>query len=216
MANHIVTSIEGHKWYQRLLAENGVDGHWPWPGAGPTQTVTGGFRSEGSGKKISVRRYVYEERVGPIPAGCTVNATCAVPRCVNPRHLTLEDPSAPVASLARTAGTVEFPRAWVDRMMRETRRYRLGVMNGMTKPEALREANKEFLERGMGLGEREWNRGKKVMDEFLSRGIISTVGPITMSVDEFAAACGWTVAPEIPSPVSDVRERGVRQRKAQH
>jgi hypothetical protein len=46
----------------------------------------GVFRQRGGGAAY-VHRIAYEELVGPIPPGWTIDHLCRVKRCVNPAHL---------------------------------------------------------------------------------------------------------------------------------
>jgi hypothetical protein len=59
-------------------------GCWLW---------TGGVRCGGygqlwsGGKQVVAHRFAYEQFVGPIPSGLTLDHLCRVRCCVNPRHL---------------------------------------------------------------------------------------------------------------------------------
>lgn len=61
-------------------------GCWEWQGA--LQGAGYGAVQLGRGIGTStVHRVVYEEEVGPIPAGLTIDHLCANTRCCNPAHL---------------------------------------------------------------------------------------------------------------------------------
>ena len=67
----------------------GPAGCWYWTG---TITETGyGLASyrDDSGQRRTIRahRLVYQQLVGPIPAGLEIDHMCRVRRCVNPEHL---------------------------------------------------------------------------------------------------------------------------------
>lgn len=44
-------------------------------------------RVQRDGEWHMAHRYVYEDRVGAIPAGCDVHHLCGIKACVNPEHL---------------------------------------------------------------------------------------------------------------------------------
>lgn len=63
----------------------GYEECWLWVGA-----LTGG-RGYGSfhldRRRVKAHRFAYEQMVGPIPDGLTLDHLCRVRRCVNPNHL---------------------------------------------------------------------------------------------------------------------------------
>lgn len=63
-----------------------ADQCWPWLGAVNKQT---GYGQIYDGRiMIGAHRAAYLLEVGPIPAGMTLDHSCNVRTCVNPRHLT--------------------------------------------------------------------------------------------------------------------------------
>ncbi len=67
------------------------------------------------GRKVSVRRYLYEKVKGPIPEGYNVKATCRHARCINPGHAVAFDPK--LAGRIREAGlrhNEQVARRWLE------------------------------------------------------------------------------------------------------
>lgn len=68
-----------------------VDGCWLWLGPkdrdGYASQWRIGSRSDGTRTKIRPHRFAYQEFVGPIPDGMTIDHLCRVRCCVNPDHL---------------------------------------------------------------------------------------------------------------------------------
>lgn len=72
--------------------EKGEPGEcWEWTGAklpfGYGRFFTGRFRASGTVVLVYAHRFAYEELVGPIPEGLTLDHLCRNPSCVNPAHL---------------------------------------------------------------------------------------------------------------------------------
>lgn len=57
---------------------------WIWQGY---TEQTGYSRITVNGKRWRAHRWMYEEKVGPIPEGLTLDHLCSVRQCVNPGHL---------------------------------------------------------------------------------------------------------------------------------
>lgn len=71
----------------RRIDKNGPNGCWLWTGSltqGYGQASAPGGRGY---SPVRVHRFVYEELVGPIPAGAPLDHTCGVRACCNPAHL---------------------------------------------------------------------------------------------------------------------------------
>jgi hypothetical protein len=62
-------------------------------------------REDGGTKTIQVRRTVWEDAKGKIPAGLLVTMTCGNVKCVNPDHMKLATKSEVVAKVARNPVT---------------------------------------------------------------------------------------------------------------
>lgn len=66
------------------------DGCHVWTGTtAGTKSRYGTFRAgtKATDPKVYVHRWVYEQKVGPIPDGMEIDHTCGQPLCVNPDHL---------------------------------------------------------------------------------------------------------------------------------
>lgn len=59
-------------------------GCWLWTGSINSQ---GYGRLKWAGRQVQAHRAAYEELVGPIPDGLTIDHLCRVRNCVNPAHL---------------------------------------------------------------------------------------------------------------------------------
>lgn len=57
---------------------------WPWIGY---CNPDGYAQFSAEGRQVYVHRYAYEQLVGPIPPGLTLDHLCRVRRCVRPDHL---------------------------------------------------------------------------------------------------------------------------------
>ncbi len=66
------------------IDRRGPDDCWPWKDA-PMNDGYGRFWA--AGKTMKAHRWVYEQEVGPIPDGLTLDHLCRNRICVNPRHL---------------------------------------------------------------------------------------------------------------------------------
>ena len=61
---------------------------WIWLGhRRPNGYGTLNVRRDGQHKVLSAHRTAYEDLVGPIPEGMTLDHKCAVRECINPNHL---------------------------------------------------------------------------------------------------------------------------------
>lgn len=69
---------------KKIHIEN-EDGCWIWFGA-ITPRGYGSMKLTGK-KNVSAHRFSYESLVGKIPKGLTIDHTCRVRNCVNPKHL---------------------------------------------------------------------------------------------------------------------------------
>lgn len=93
------------------------EGCWEWTGAmgthnDPRMSIT----HSGPGPKqkaVSARRFAYELRFGPIPAGMAVRQTCGRSTCVRPDHLVLVSLSE-IRSATMRATRRQHPELGVD------------------------------------------------------------------------------------------------------
>jgi hypothetical protein len=46
-----------------------------------------GTYTDKDGRRVGVHRWSYEQAIGPIPEGLTIDHLCKTPACVNPEHL---------------------------------------------------------------------------------------------------------------------------------
>ena len=60
-------------------------GCWLWVGC--IHKATGYGKKQWHGIALLAHRWMYEQRVGPIPDGMVIDHTCNVRHCVNPDHL---------------------------------------------------------------------------------------------------------------------------------
>ncbi len=60
-------------------------GCWLWIGC--IHKVTGYAKKQWHGRTLLAHRWMYEQRIGPIPAGLVIDHVCNVRNCVNPEHL---------------------------------------------------------------------------------------------------------------------------------
>lgn len=99
--------------YDDFVIRNG-EGCWGWKGC----TVGGGYACiKRSGTSMYMHRYVYEQAVGPIPAGMIVRHKCDNPICTNPDHLeigTHKDNSRDMSERGRTLIGPRNPAAKLD------------------------------------------------------------------------------------------------------
>ena len=70
--------------FMRKVERQPGDGCWLWTGG-----VSSGYARFGIGPNTTVNaaRWIYEQEVGPIPPGWTIDHLCRVTRCVRPDHL---------------------------------------------------------------------------------------------------------------------------------
>jgi len=67
-----------------FFVECAADECWLWTGC----KARGGYGQIFNGERmVTAHRVVYEDRVGPIPEGLTLDHLCRVTSCVNPKHL---------------------------------------------------------------------------------------------------------------------------------
>lgn len=66
-----------------------TDGCWLWRGFRMTPTGYGRFNGtvDGKARKMLAHRMIYEQLVGPIPQGMTLDHLCRNRSCVNPDHM---------------------------------------------------------------------------------------------------------------------------------
>lgn len=72
------------------------DGCWMWQGALSTKGYASFSISKDKGGQVG-HRWIYEQMIGPIPDGLTLDHLCRRKACVNPMHL------EPVTALENTA-----------------------------------------------------------------------------------------------------------------
>jgi hypothetical protein len=70
---------------KKLFDERGPDECWPW--LGNINPRTGYGKKTWYSKDWLAHRWMYEQRVGPIPKGLVIDHICNVTHCVNPAHL---------------------------------------------------------------------------------------------------------------------------------
>lgn len=73
----------GHALWSRVDMSN-PDGCWPWTGS----TKKAGYgQLQWQYKQLIAHRVAYEQLVGPIPAGLTIDHLCENEPCCNPYHM---------------------------------------------------------------------------------------------------------------------------------
>lgn len=72
--------------FERLYIPEPNTGCWLWIGA-MSFGGRGAFRLSRPRRQVLAHRFSYEEFIGPIPEGLTVDHQCNNPCCVNPDHL---------------------------------------------------------------------------------------------------------------------------------
>ncbi len=72
---------------ERLFAKRQITEDGCWLFTGYCDPKWGYAMMSVAGKKRLVHRIAYEEFVGPIPAGLTIDRLCRRPSCFNPEHL---------------------------------------------------------------------------------------------------------------------------------
>ena len=76
-------ATEAERFWQKV-DRRGPDDCWPWQGS---QTNGGYGHFSVLDKEVMAHRWAYEEEVGPIPDGLTLDHLCRTRLCVNFRHL---------------------------------------------------------------------------------------------------------------------------------
>lgn len=74
---------------KKLWDERGPDECWPW--LGTINHRTGYGKKTCHRESVLAHRWMYEQRVGPIPDGKVINHLCSNRKCVNPSHLEVTD-----------------------------------------------------------------------------------------------------------------------------
>jgi hypothetical protein len=77
---------------------------WMWLGGKNRKTGYG--KKQFHGKTVLAHRWVYEQLLGPIPAGLVINHKCRNRLCVNPHHLEVTDTAGNCRDGAGTTLTV--------------------------------------------------------------------------------------------------------------
>lgn len=75
--------------FWKKVDKSGAGGCWLWT-ANVSQGGYGRFWTKAPGEKVKshqAHRWAYEDLVGPIPEGLTLDHLCRVRRCVNPCHM---------------------------------------------------------------------------------------------------------------------------------
>lgn len=75
---------------QKWIDRNGPNGCWLWTGTVGNSRyglIVGARKPQGGHRKHLVHRLAYENLVGPIPEGFTLDHLCKRRECVNPAHL---------------------------------------------------------------------------------------------------------------------------------
>lgn len=67
--------------------EPGENGCWLWTGNLTSSGAHGYGRFSIAGEMVLAHRWLYEQMVGPIPEGLSLDHLCRHPRCVYPLHL---------------------------------------------------------------------------------------------------------------------------------
>jgi|SaaInlV_100m_DNA_2_1039680.scaffolds.fasta_scaffold62745_2 hypothetical protein len=84
----------------KLWDERGPDECWPWLGS--TNKQTGYGKKRFHNRDYQAHRWMYEQKVGKIPEGLTIDHLCKNRSCVNPAHL---EPVTQAENVRRGAGT---------------------------------------------------------------------------------------------------------------
>lgn len=91
----VTAKLNPELWFwSRVLRPATADGCWLWTG----DVYPNGY-GEATSQRLSptrtnlAHRWVYEQRVGPIPSGMHVDHLCRVRNCVNPEHLEVVTPA---------------------------------------------------------------------------------------------------------------------------
>ncbi len=89
MMQHKATPLE------RLIRKTEVseEGCFLWTGALQAEGYARLSIGQGKKKRTFIHRYAYENLVGPIPTGMTIDHLCRVRNCWNPAHLEVVTPS---------------------------------------------------------------------------------------------------------------------------
>lgn len=70
--------------FMRKVQINEETGCWDWTGGTSRGYAMFGLAAQ---KTVRAARWIYEQMVGPIPDGLTIDHECNRPICVNPEHL---------------------------------------------------------------------------------------------------------------------------------
>jgi len=78
-------SLSGDFMQKRIDFASSLTGCWLWVG----MVTHDGYPYWGTtnNKSIYAHRFIYEQEIGPIPEGFTLDHTCRVRNCVNPAHM---------------------------------------------------------------------------------------------------------------------------------
>lgn len=113
---------------------NKTDTCWLW-----TAGTTLGYATFGPTERartVRGHRWIYEQLVGPIPAGMELDHTCKIKSCVNPDHLRVttrkqnsENRGARAGSLSGFRGVTRGKDGigWVARVHHDGKRYHVGT-----------------------------------------------------------------------------------------
>lgn len=91
MKGQPVDYLKGHAaWATNFGPKWIVDGNgcWVWQRTlNNNGYAVGSFTKEGGAHVLLVHRYLYEQKIGPVPEGMVLDHQCGNTRCVNPEHL---------------------------------------------------------------------------------------------------------------------------------
>lgn len=84
--------------FMRKVQVNEETGCWDWIGGTSRGYAMFGLAAQ---KTVRAARWIYEQVIGPIPDGLTIDHECDRPICVNPEHLR---PKTLQANIMRSSG----------------------------------------------------------------------------------------------------------------